>query len=82
MFTQPDVIAAMKEFVLVELYTDDPNEGVAEKNQKLQDERYRTVAVPYYVIIDTDERVRGAYPTATRDKNEWLKFLTSARASS
>ena len=82
MFTQPDVIAAMKEFVLVELYTDDPDEAIAEKNQKLKDERYRTVAVPYYVIIDTDEKVRAAYPTATRDKNEWLKFLKSARASS
>ena len=82
MFTQSDVIAAMKEFVLVELYTDDPNEAVAEKNQKLQDERYRTVAVPYYVILDTSEKVRGAFPSATRDKSEWLKFLAGARASS
>ena len=79
MFTRPDVMAAMKNFVLVELYTDDPNEAVAEANQKLQEDRVKTVAVPYYLVLDGEERVQGGYPRVTRDPVEWLKFLGSFR---
>lgn len=77
MFTRPEVIAAMKNFVLVELYTDDPNEAVAEANQKLQEERVKTVALPYYLVVNADDQIQGGYPRVTRDPAEWLKFLGS-----
>jgi hypothetical protein len=79
MFTKPEVIAAMKQFVLVELYTDDPNEAVAEANQKLQEDRVKTVAVPYYLVLNADEKIQGGYPRTTRDPAEWLAFLNSFR---
>jgi len=82
MFTKPEVAAAMKEFILVELYTDDPDEKIAEQNQRLLDERYKIAAVPYYVIVGADDQVRASFPSATRDTNEWLQFLSSARSSS
>ena len=45
MFTRPEIAAALKEFVLVELYTDAPD-GASEENQKPRESRFQTVAIP------------------------------------
>jgi len=42
--------------VLVELYTDGTDKE-SEENQKLQDEKFSTVAIPYYAIMDPDGKV-------------------------
>ena len=47
MFTRPEIAAAMKNFVLVELYTDG-TDAESEANQKLQLSKFNTVAIPYY----------------------------------
>ena len=80
MFTQPEVLAKMQEFVLVDLYTDGLD-AISEENVKLMEEKYKTIAVPYYVILDADEKVLGTYPGRTTDKQEWLKFLQSGKSS-
>ena len=56
MFPRPEIAEAAKKLVLVELYTDGTDKE-SEENQKLQDEKFATVAIPYYAIIDPDGKV-------------------------
>ncbi len=55
MFTRPEIAAALKDFVLVELYTDG-TDAASEENQKLQESRFSTVAIPYYAIVTRTRR--------------------------
>ncbi len=61
MFTRPEIAAAMKNFVLVELYTDG-TDAESEANQKLQLAKFNTVAIPFYAIVDPDEKVLATFP--------------------
>jgi thiol:disulfide interchange protein DsbD len=77
MFTRPEIAAAMKNFVLVELYTDG-SDAESETNQKVQLAKFKTVAIPYYAIVDPndkDEKVLAEFPGSTRDSAEYLAFL-------
>ena len=76
MFPRPEVASAMKEFVLVELYTDG-TDAPSEQNQALQNSKFETVAIPYYAILDPDEKVIATFPGLTRDPQEFLRFLHS-----
>jgi len=77
MFTRPEIAAAMKNFVLVELYTDG-TDAESEANQKVQLAKFHTVAIPYYAIVDPnekDEKALAEFPGSTRDAVEYLAFL-------
>jgi thiol:disulfide interchange protein DsbD len=74
MFTRPEIAAAMKEYVLVELYTDGTDQASA-ANQKLEETKFSTVAIPYYAILRPDEQVVASFPGLTRDPGEFLRFL-------
>ena len=74
MFTRPEVAAALADFVLVELYTDGADPA-SERNQALQEEKFATVAIPYYAILRPDGTVVAAFPGLTRDPAEFLAFL-------
>jgi thiol:disulfide interchange protein DsbD len=76
MFTRPEIAAALKDFVLVELYTDGTDEA-SRQNQALQESRFATVAIPYYAVLDADEKVVAAFPGLTRNTQEFLAFLRS-----
>ena len=79
MFPRPEIQEAMSRFVLLELYTDglDP---VSEENQKLQESKLQTVAIPYYVILDPDEKIVASFPGLTKDSKEYLAFLSGGTA--
>jgi thiol:disulfide interchange protein DsbD len=77
MFTRPEIAAAMKNFVLVELYTDG-TDAESEANQKVQLAKFKTVAIPYYAIVDADEKVLATFPGSTGDAAEYLAFLNQA----
>jgi thiol:disulfide interchange protein DsbD len=77
MFTKPEIAAAMQKFVLVELYTDG-TDAESEANQKLQLEKFKTVAIPYYAIVDPDEKVVATFPGLTKDPKEFLAFLDTS----
>ena len=74
MFTRPEIAAAMKNFVLVELYTDG-TDAESEANQKVQLAKFNTVAIPFYAILDPDEKVLATFPGSTGDSAEFLAFL-------
>jgi thiol:disulfide interchange protein DsbD len=74
MFTRPEIAAAMKDYVLLELYTDG-SDAIADENQKVQDSKFKTISIPYYAILDPDEKVVASFPAATRNPQEYLDFL-------
>lgn len=79
MFTRPEIAAAMKNYVLVELYTDGAD-AASQENQRFQESRFSTVAIPYYAIVSPDEKVIANFPGLTRDPAEFLAFLKKGSA--
>ena len=80
MFTRPEIAAALKNFVLVELYTDG-TDAASDANQKVQLTKFHTVAIPYYAIVDPDEEVLATFPGSTPDAAEYLAFLNKPAPS-
>jgi len=76
MFPRPEIAGLLKDFVLVDLYTDG-TDAVSEQNQQLEEKRFGTVAIPFYAIIDPDEKVIATYPGLTRNAPEFESFLKS-----
>ena len=76
MFPRPEIAAAQKNFVTVELYTDG-TDPASEENQKLQDSKFATVAIPFYAIMTPDERVVASWGGIQRDPTRFLEFLKS-----
>ncbi len=77
MFPRPEIAEATKQLVLVELYTDG-TDAMSEENQKLQDDKFATVAIPYYALMDPDGNVIAAFDRGmTKDTQEFLGFLKS-----
>jgi thiol:disulfide interchange protein len=74
MFTRPEVAASMKNFVLVDLYTDG-SDGASEMNQEMQSSRFNTIAIPFYAIVDEGGNTISTFSGLTRDPVEWQAFL-------
>jgi thiol:disulfide interchange protein DsbD len=77
MFSRPDVAAEMSKFVLSRLFTD--GEGpLYEAQQKFQEDRFGTVALPLYAIVDSRGRTVKTFSGLTRNPAEFIRFLRSA----
>ena len=63
-------------FELAKLYTDGGD--YAEVNQKLQVERFRTLALPYYVILGPDNSVLAKYAGIVPTPEQFMAFLKQA----
>ena len=74
MFPRPEIAAALQKFVLVELYTD-RTDAVSVANEQLEEQKFKTVAEPFYAIIDPDERVIATFAGRTADSQEFVGFL-------
>jgi thiol:disulfide interchange protein DsbD len=74
MFSRPEVMAELKNFVLLELYTDG-TDSESEENQDFQNVRFSTIAIPYYVLMDGDEKIIAAFPGLTKNAGEFVAFL-------
>jgi thiol:disulfide interchange protein DsbD len=77
LFTRPEIAERMKDFVLVDLYTDG-TDASSEKNQEMQSSRYDTVAIPFYAIVDANGQTISTFAGLTRDQAEWQNFLDKA----
>jgi len=79
-FIEKDVEAEMNKFILAKLYTD--GEGaIYEKQQQLEQDKFGTVALPYYAIVDGDGKTIAAFPGLTRDKQEFIDFLKKGQSN-
>jgi thiol:disulfide interchange protein DsbD len=79
-FVEKDVESEMSKFVLSRLYTD--GEGaIYEKQQKLEQDKFGTVALPYYAIVDGDGNTISTFPGLTRDKQEFIDFLKKGQTN-
>ncbi|MDH4230386.1 MAG: thioredoxin family protein, partial [Nitrospirota bacterium] len=74
---RPVYEAFRNHFVLVKLYTDGGEDG--ERNQKLQVERFRTLALPFYVVLSPDNAVLGKHAGIMPTPEEYLNWLERVR---
>jgi thiol:disulfide interchange protein len=76
MFPRPEITSLLKDFVLVDLYTDG-TDAESEQNQHLEESRFGTVAIPFYAIVDPGEHTIATFPGLTRNASEFMGFLKS-----
>ena len=74
MFPRPEIAGLLKDFVLVDLYTDG-TDAASEENQQLEEKRFGTVAIPFYAIVDPDERIIATFPGLTSNAAGFVGFL-------
>ena len=74
MFTRPEIKAELGNFVLLDLYTDG-TDAASVQNQTLEDKKFSTVAIPFYAILDPDEKIVATFPGLTRNATDFLTFL-------
>lgn len=73
MFTRPSVSTLLNSMVKVKLYTDSRKESEL-ANRQMQQDRYGSIDLPLYVILDNDEKMI-ATKAFTRDEEEFVTFL-------
>jgi thiol:disulfide interchange protein DsbD len=79
-FAEGSVLDALqRRFVLVQLYTDGGPDG--DTNQRLQVERFRTLALPYYVILAPDNAVLATHAGILPSIPGFLDFLAQGKRS-
>ena len=74
-FTKDKVKTRFDQFILVQLYTDG-GENYREK-QQYEIDRFGTAALPFYVILNSDNKELARFPGMTRNVNSFIKFLDS-----
>jgi len=74
MFPREEVRSLMSKFVLVRLFTDGEGD-LFQKQQKLQQDKYKTVALPYYAIENPDGSPVANFAGLTRDAARFAGFL-------
>jgi thiol:disulfide interchange protein DsbD len=79
MFPRPGVSREFENYVLVKLYTDGEGEPY-ESFQKMQEEKFSTVALPLYAVVDADGGRIATFPGLTRNEGEFVSFLQSGHA--
>ena len=73
--SRPEFAALLKDFVLLELYTDG-TDAASEANGKLELDRFGTVATPFYVILDSDGKLVDKWDEGrTNGAGEVAKYL-------
>ena len=79
MFPDPEIRRELDKFVRVELYTDreTPED---QRNGELQAEKFQSVALPLYAIVDPEGTALASFPGLTRDRTEFLAFIRRGAA--
>ncbi|MDX1959539.1 MAG: cytochrome c biogenesis protein CcdA [Leptospiraceae bacterium] len=73
-FPLPEVKELFQKFVLVKIYTDGDGE-VYDKNQKYQEDKFKTIALPLYAGLSSNDSILGSLEGMTRDKSDFVNFL-------
>lgn len=78
MFPRPEIADAVKDMILVELYTDAGKQS--EDFRKLEEEKFNSNAEPYYAILDSGGNVVAQFAGSTPDAAKFLAFLKTRPA--
>ena len=76
-FPKPKIANLLQKMTLVELYTDGLSDG-DEANREDQLARFKTAALPFYVVEHADGTVIATFPSSTNDPEEFRLFLANA----
>jgi thiol:disulfide interchange protein len=76
MFPKKEISELMSRYILVRLYTDG-RDSIHKVNRKMQVDRFRTIALPYYAIISPADSVLGTFDGMTRKEEKFASFLRS-----
>lgn len=79
-FPRSEVRELFDQFVLVRLYTDGSGEE-HEENQRLESERFGTIALPFFAVVGKDDKTIRTFPGLTRDPQKFIKFLEDSLAA-
>lgn len=74
MFPRPEIAEAMGGLVAVELYTDG-TDAASEANQKRQETGFKTVAIPFYAVLDAEGKTLATFAGLTKDAAQFAAFL-------
>ncbi len=74
MFPRPEIMDAMKDLVPVELFIDG-TDAASEANTKLEEDRFKVAAMPYYALLDANENLVATFADRATDPREFLAFL-------
>jgi thiol:disulfide interchange protein len=74
MFPRPEIMPLLDRYVLVRLYTDGQGEPYRSQ-QRFQEDRFGTVALPYYAIVDDDGDAVATFLGMTRSTRRFATFL-------
>jgi thiol:disulfide interchange protein len=80
MFPRAVVSRELEQFVRVRLFTDGRGE-LDRKQQLYERDRFGTVALPLYAVVDSTGAPRATFLGMTRDADEFVRFLSSARTT-
>ena len=72
-FAEQSVEDLMSQFILVSLYTDAGDNYLEKRDYQIS--RFKTAALPYYVILDKNDLVIDEFPGMTRDIEQFKAFL-------
>ena len=75
----PDVTGKLDSFVPVELFTDG-TDAASQKFNAYQQEKFGTVAIPYYAVVTPDGEIQGRLEGLERDPAKFAAFLENARS--
>lgn len=69
------VKARLQKYVFIELFVDAKQDGIGDKNSRLQRELFGSNAQPYYVQLDADGQQIAEPMAFTTDPNEFMNWL-------
>ncbi len=69
-----EVKKELSKFILVELFTDRGTEK-DDANQEFEEKKFGTNGIPYYAILDSNEKILSTHLGITRDSDEFINFL-------
>jgi thiol:disulfide interchange protein len=73
-FKRQDVNQILQKFVLARLYTDNGT-PLNDTNRDIEENRFNTIALPYYVIVSPDDKPLATFPGFTRNAEDFKSFL-------
>ncbi len=79
-FSRQDVKQMFQKFVLARLYTDNGT-PLNDTNRDLEESRFNTIALPFYVIISPDDKLLATFPGFDSNAEHFKNFLELQKQS-